>query len=603
MAKDSNKGKFFEDGLRIRIKGKPSVDSEIGVASPSSALVNILNCASSGKYIDLTEFQQFRTIGADRNEQYRCYDEMAQDAIIASALEMYADDATQYNAKGEIIWAESENTDVARFANRLINILGLNEDAWSHIYALVKYGDCYLQLFKDDEEINDLVTNNVNASGVETAVNRTGSRLEEYIEMVANPARMFDLASRGKTVGFVEVELYDNIDNSPTFQNYTYNTNDNNIRVYDPKKYVHIMLNPNTNRFPEKFTIDIPTSDKEGISKSITTSYDVKRGKSILYDVYKIYREIQLMEDSILLNRVTRSSIIRLLQIEVGDMPQNQVEQLLHRVKRLVEQKNFMDKDAGTFSSSASPAPIDNVLYIPTRDGKGTISMSNLGGDVDVKSIADMDYFKNKLFGALKIPKQFLGEDEGGGFSGGTSLTKLDARYARTIKRIQNAYISGITTLINLFALSKGLTQYVNAFTIRMVSPSTTEEAERDETFNNRIDIVDRFLGLIPEDMISPKKRKEILVYYISKYFNEPDVAQMIEEDDTLDEVPEDELDDMDMESHGGGGGFSSPSTDIDFDMGGGGDEDFGAPEDIGGSEPDVGGAPEPDVDMGDIEI
>lgn len=603
MAKDSNKGKFFEDGLRIRIKGKPSVDSEIGVASSSSALVNILNCASSGKYIDLTEFQQFRTIGADRNEQYRCYDEMAQDAIIASALEMYADDATQYNAKGEIIWAESENTDVARFANRLINILGLNEDAWSHIYALVKYGDCYLQLYKDDEEIADLITNNVNASGVETAVNRTGSRLEEYIEMVANPARMFDLASRGKTVGFVEVELYDNIDNSPTFQNYTYNTNDNNIRVYDPKKYVHIMLNPNTNRFPEKFTIDIPTSDKEGISKSVTASYDVKRGKSILYDVYKIYREIQLMEDSILLNRVTRSSIIRLLQIEVGDMPQNQVEQLLHRVKRLVEQKNFMDKDAGTFSSSASPAPIDNVLYIPTRDGKGTISMSNLGGDVDVKSIADMDYFKNKLFGALKIPKQFLGEDEGGGFSGGTSLTKLDARYARTIKRIQNAYISGITTLINLFALSKGLTQYVNAFTIRMVSPSTTEEAERDETFNNRIDIVDRFLGLIPEDMISPKKRKEILVYYISKYFNEPDVAQMIEEDDTLDEVPEDELDDMDMESHGEGGGFSSPSTDIDFDIGGGDDEDFGAPEDIGGSEPDVGGAPEPDIDTGDIEI
>ena len=130
----------------------------------------------------------------------------------------------------------------------------------------------------------------------------------------------------------------------------------------------------------------------------ITKNYTVRRGKSILHDIYKTYQELKLMEDSLLLNRVTRSSIIRLLQVEVGDMPRSQVANVLRRLKQMMEQRNMMDKDQGTYRSQSGPGPIDNILYVPTYNGKGQISSTSIGGDVDVKSIADLDYFSKDVY-------------------------------------------------------------------------------------------------------------------------------------------------------------------------------------------------------------
>ena len=603
--------KFFEDFLKIRIKGKPGKETSIGIASKNKTLSTELEGAiDSGSFVDTTAFNQFRTLGTDRNEQYRMYDEMGLDSIISAALELYTDDATQYNNKGQIIWVESEDPQIAQFGNRLLDNLQISDKIWSIAYCLVKYGEVYLELFKDDEIDDEPVIKTLDHSGIDVVKNRKGSELEEYIEKVPNPARLFDLSNKGKTVGFVEVELNDNEDESSLLKSYMYDFNDNNIKVYEPTKFVHIMLNADTDRFPEKLSLTFEnkiTSDTDDKQAMVVKTYDVKRGKSILHDLYKIFREIQLMEDALLLNRVTRSSIIRFLQIEIGDMSENQATQILHRYKKLIEQKNYLDKDSGSFTSAATPGPIDNVLYIPTRDGKGAVSMSNLGGDVDVKSIADVDFFKNKLYGGLKIPRQFLGEtEEGGGFSGGTSLTKLDARYARTIKRIQNALVSGITTLINLFALGKGLSNYINNFTVKMTSPATTEDAERDEILSNRLEIVDRLMGIIPEDMIDPKTRKNILVMLMSEYLSEPEIADEITNDTTLDEMPEEELDTLDMDSEGGGAGFSGGGSDIDIDIGGGPSRDLGGTSgmetDNGGTE-EISSSEDTEFDFGDIEL
>lgn len=256
-------------------------------------------------------------------------------------------------------------------------------------------------------------------------------------------------------------------------------------------------------------------------------------------------------------------------------MPKPQARELLKRVKNLIEQKNFMDKDAGTFSSMASPGPIDNIIYIPTHDGKGTITASNLGGDVDVKSIADIDYYKNKIYAGLKIPRQYMGEESDGGLAGGTSLTKLDARYARTIKRIQTTYIEGITTLINLFALDKGLTGHVNNFTIKMVSPSTIEDQERDESLDNRVNIVSNLMGLLAEEGItSVEQRKEILMYFINNYFNEPDISDIMADDNLSDFNSDESSDDADNYGNGSTDFSSVDMPDAGF---GGGSEDFGS--------------------------
>lgn len=563
---------FLEKRLRIKIVPKQRSTGNVDL---SNDIGTFLEGLEGSNMLDTSQLEQFRTISSDRETRYRLYDEMCLDAVIASALELYADDATQYNAKGQIIWAESENQNISNFANRIIDVLNINDNAWSHIYSLVKYGDVYLELYKDTETQAEKEKTPFNThANVNLVKYPNGSYLEEYINPVSNPAEIFDLTRRGKTVGFIKTKTQEASTLEPRFlYQHTMETNDTDILPAD--KYVHITLANNTDRFPEKLTITYKTDDEDTEIEQV--EYTVKSGKSILHDVYKSYKELKLMEDSLLLNRVTRSSIIRLLQVEVGEMPKTQAKELMRRIKLMVEQKNFIDKEAGTFQSMSSPGPIDNVIYVPTKDGKGTITASNIGGDVDVKSIVDLDYFKNKFFGGIKIPKQFLGDtDDPAGFSGGSSLTKLDSRYARTVKRIQNAYITGITTLINIFALASNMSDYVNNFTVKMVSPSTIEDQERDEILSKRLDMVSSFMSLISDDTYTkPYTRKEMLIYFMNSYLNEPELANIFVSDDTV-KKESDESEDSDetnsefsdFDSFGGGTDMrtdDSSSTDFDF--------------------------------------
>ena len=545
--------------LRILIKGKPSESKQLSMTKDDKSLVEFLEELTGSSLVDMSQLNQFRTIASDRESQYRLYDEMCNDTIIASALEMYADDATQYNSKGQVIWAESSNTDIADFANRLIDVLDLNKNTWSYIYSLVKYGDVYLETFKDDEIDDDpLIKIPLDYTTATISKHKIGAYIEEYIEKVPNPAELFDLTSKGKTVGFIRTPN-ENVNVVEPRYYYQQSEQSNETLVLPSDKFIHISLSNNTERFPEKLEISF---QKDGsIDTDIKTrTYKINRGKSVLYDLYKSYKEMQLMEDSLLLNRVTRSSIIRLLQVEVGDMPKANVHEFLKRIKNMIEQKNYMDKNDGTYSSLAGTGPIDNVIYIPTRDGKGQVSSSNLGGDIDVKSITDVDYFKNKFYGGIKIPKQFLGDtDDTAGFSGGTSLTKLDSRYARTVKRIQTAYIEGITALINLFAYSKGLSEYINEFTIKMVSPSTVEDQERDETMSSRMGLVNDILSLFSDEQLAnAKTRKEVMIYLINNYLSEPELADMLKADTTINESETDEVDEFDS-------GFDDDNFDSDF--------------------------------------
>lgn len=572
----------ISDALRIRIKPSPSPYSDVPIAKKGNMLGDILEDLEGSSLVDISQLNRFRTLSDDRDIMYTVYDEMSQDSVIASALEMYADDSTQYDTKGRIIWAESQDSDIAAYANRLIDILGLNRDAWSHIYSMVKYGDLYIETFKDDEKDDDpLVTKNLTYTDIKVREHKVGSFFEEYIEAVHNPAEIFDITKRGKTIGYVKIPESDQSALESRTIIYNASTkNANDIYVMPSDKYIHFTLATNTDRFPEKIEL---TFDGKKEGEATVKSYYINRGKSVLHDIYKIYREMQLMEDAILLNRVTRSSIIRLLQIEVGDMPKNQSRELLKRVKQIIEQKNFMDKNDGVYKSMASPGPIDNVIYIPTHNGKGQISAANLGGDVDIKSIVDLEYFREKLCGALKIPYAFLfGTANENGLGGGTSLVKMSARYARTIKRVQNAYISGVTTLINLFAINRGLTDYVNNFTIKMVSPSTAEDQEHDEMLDNRINMTSGFMDLLSSEVDDlPKLRRDILKFFINDFIGEPEIGAI------LDQYPvEDE--DIDLEDTNDEG-FSNSSTDnslgnidMDIDL----DTDIGSDEDIEVEEP-----------------
>lgn len=548
--------KLFNNFIRFQPDKKPSDRSDLPIVDKGKDLISDLDATT---ITSVDQLNQFRNLSDDRQTQYNAYDEMKSDSIIAAALELYADDATQYDEQGRVIWVESDSDEITKAANRLIEILDLPERAWKHIYQTCLYGDYYLKLYRrgdveeEDEYLSQryksIQTRIVNDTKVTSRNGKEVSEkilgFEEYVEDVEDPALLFDLRKRGKSAGFIEIgrEVYMNQVAQIASTSFTFQTTD--ISVYPPDRFVHIMLSENLSRTPEEVQIDL------GDSKVAT--YQSARGKSMLQDVYPIQKELQLLEDSLLLNRLTRSSLIRLLEIEVGDMPKQEVNPYLRRIKNLIEQHISMDKSNGDYKSYNAPGPIDNVIYIPTRNGKGSITVNNLGGDVNVRDIADIDYFNNKRAGALKIPRAYLGDDmDGSGLSNGGSLTRLSARYARTIKRIQTAYIRAITHLLNLFFIEKKL-DYVNKFKVRMTSPSTQEDLERNELIGGNIDIVSSILDLTSS--LEGSTQKKVLSYLVSNIMKMPEISQMIDEDVTPEE-------DVDIEGAGSPGG---PDLNIDF--------------------------------------
>ncbi len=497
--------------------------------------------SESDDILNMNEINKFRLLKTDRSERYQSFDLMAQDSRIASILNMYADDCTQYNQSGKVIWAESSDPNCADFANRIIDNLQLNKYARTHIYSLCKYGDCYLQLFYDDE-INNPDENNFGYK------RGRGASLEERVEMVRNPASLFDLKKHGKTAYYVSVkstdEKYDNV--SQKLMQYHYYEKEGDM-VLPPDKYIHISINDAYTRFPNKYILtNTQTGEEE--------SYLVDEGSSILANVFKVWSELNLLEDSVLLNRLSKSAIIRLIQIEVGNTDDNDVQEILKTLRDKISRTRYFDKGSGDYKNQVNPGPLENIIYHATHKGNGTISHSTIGGDVDVKALADLDHFLEKLAQGLNTPLAYVKQtnDDGGGLSAGTSLTKFDARYGRTLKRIQNAYIYGIVDLINVFAYKRGVTEYMNNFTIKMVSPSAVEDNERDEKLKNHTDMIRDLMDILNnlEDAYEVQTKKEILNYMIQTLLQDNGLNEILAkdmEDEKNNPIPEEAQETMDV--------------------------------------------------------
>ena len=586
--------KLFEDAFRIKVLPKDNEYEGVSITDDKEDLANkqIKSADSdSGSLVDVEAINRFRTLSSDRQERYTQFEDLLKDATVAAAIEMYADDATQYDYRsGKVIWAESENPDIAKAANRLLDVLRINENSWTWIYALCAYGDVYLRLYRkgDVSDYNDAFSDHTGLTAIRVKKEDKTRPIEEYVEYVDDPAVMYDLQVRDKTSGFIKMVNAEVEQSSSMYTSLTTKTLDlSDVNIYDRKSFVHICLAGNIDRHPELIALH---DSKTGS----TSVYKVKTGKSILADAYDAAQTVKLLEDSMMLSRVTKSALVRILQIEVGNMPKPEVESLLRRIKNMIEQKMALNKQNGVVASYNSPGPIENIVYVPTKEGKGAITSNNLGGDVNIKDIVDVDYFNNKKLSALKIPKQYLNYDAPEGLGNGTSLTKLSSRYAHTIMRIQNAYISGITNLLNLYFLDKGL-DYINNFTLKMVSPATIEDTERDEMISNRLNQARDILDLL-DGKVDSKTILKVTDWLFGTFLNLSDISKIISEVRGKDKFRDIGNDRSGMDININGDFGSSPDDGFGGDFGGDFGNDFESP-DMGGEDfgpsPDMGGGPE----------
>lgn len=506
---------------------------------------NIIQTGISGG-LNASQLAKFTSISNARDQIYQLIDTMCQDSTVSAIVRTYAEDVCEPGDSGHIVWCEATDANVGKYVNYLLNIMNVDKYIYSWVYHLIKYGDLYLRLYRESD-YSDLIFNKDNIKkavrakqsltqdidanaltkkqelneSVNINIHTANDRYSHYVQMVEDPGTMFELTKYGKTFGFVQVpntqgtlNYMDNFMISNNTQANTYHMKTGDVNIFQADDFVHACLDENTGRFPEKVQIFTQTS----LTADKATSghyYTVRRGKSLLADSYKIWREKALLENAALLNRITKSSIVRTIQVEVGDMSKEQVQQTLRRIKDLMQQKSAVNTGS-SMNEYPNGGPIENNIYLATHNGQGAVSIGAVGGDVEVKNLADLDWWNNKFYSSYGIPKQYFGwTDDGAGFNGGTSLTILSSVYAKGVKRVQNAILQAITDCINLFFLEAGMLANLNNFVLKMRAPITQEEIDYRSALTNKISAISSFQALLT-DIEDKTRRLQILKVLVS---------------------------------------------------------------------------------------
>ena len=533
------------------IKAIPVPERKRDIDTTDSLYSNIIAAGLSSQ-LDLNALNSLNTNAESRNQLYNIYDVMCEDGSIGAVVETYAEDATETNDRGNIVWVTSSDPKVTQFIEYLLDTLNIDKNIFKWTYSLCKYGDLYLRLYRNSEYKDDLFdeeeekgtqvlnesleTNDLEKQQLEEDIKIKAYSNDDpyvhYMEMVSNPAEMFELTKFGKTVGYVKAPVTSTItkQENTIFNTFKYRFNKDDITLYPATQFVHASLEDNINREEELVDIFIDINDYNNNDESKARSYKVRRGQSLLSNVYKVWRQLNLLESSVLLNRVTKSSIIRLINVEVGDMAKADVTKTLMSIKSMIEQKVALNQDT-SMSEYNSAGPVENNIYVPTHNGTGAITTTQIGGDVDVKSLADLDYYMNKLYGQLRVPKQYFSQtDDSTGFNGGSSLSIISSRYAKMIKRIQNTMIQALTDAINLMLLDKKLDGYVNQFTLHMLTPTTQEEIDRRDNLSSKVQLTSDIMNMLA-DIEDPVIKLKILKSLLSGVIDDNEIVELLQEE------------------------------------------------------------------------
>lgn len=543
------------------IKPVPAEGTPIGVDIDGQFFRDIIEANAENK-LDTSAIQSFSQLAQSRDQLYRMLDDMADDPTIAAVLRSCVENATELNDDGKIVWVESSDAECAKMVEFLLDTINVDKYIYQWVLSLCKYGDLYLRLFRESEMKDDLFKNtpkrkdsfndytndikkkekkSLNEDVLIQAYSNS-DHYSHYIEAMPNPAEYFELVKHGKACGYITANIATNVftDNNPNLMQLRYGFKRDDVVVNEATEFVHACLDVGTSRVPE--TVDIFLTDKTDIN-SPKASYTVRKGKSLLYDAYQAWRLLSLLENAVLLNRVTKSQLIRLITLDVGGMSRDETIPLMRSLKQQLEQKTALNVNK-YLQEYTNPGAVENNVYWTTRNNLGAISIQNIGGEYDPKSLVDLEYFRDKMFGALSVPKQFFGNTgDSTGFNGGSALSIISPQFAKKVKAVQNAIVQALTDAVNLMLLDKNLDGYVNSFQIKMTPPITQEELDRRENSKNKVGIAQDIINALDdiEDPIIKLKLKKAL---ISKAVTDSEVVSLLQDQiDLLENQKEEEID------------------------------------------------------------
>jgi len=376
-----------------------------------------------------------------RIQLYSDYEAMDTDPIIASALDIIADEATIKNDHNEILGIKSSDENIQRVLyNLFYDVLNIEFNLWSWTRNMCKYGDFFLKL----EIAEKFGVYNVLPYTVYHMIREEGTDPE-------NPAAVnFRLDPDGLA--------------SSQHPNYLPKRRDESkIVEFDNYEIAHFRLISDTNYLPY--------------------------GRSYLEPARKIFKQVTLMEDAMLIHRIMRAPEKRMFYINVGNVPPAEVEQFMQKTINGMKKTPYIGDD-GQYNLRFNMQNMMEDFYMPVRGGDTSTRIETTKG-LEYDGTKDVEYLQAKMFAALKIPKAYFGFE--GDLQGKATLAAEDIRFARTVERIQKIMESELTKIALVHLYTQGFTgESLTNFELKLTTPSIIFEQEKVALLKEKVDLANQ---------------------------------------------------------------------------------------------------------------
>ena len=369
-----------------------------------------------------------------RIDLFRDYDSMDMDPIMASALDVYADECTARNEMGNVLKIHHEDDNIKQILENLFyDILNVEFNLWPWTRNLVKYGDFFLQLEIAAEQgigiVNVMPLSTYEVSRVEGFDMENPQRVKFVYAPYQNPLGAYGMSPKKE------------------FENY---------------EMAHFRLNSDSNFLPY--------------------------GKSMIEGGRRVWKQLMLMEDAMLIHRVMRAPEKRIFKVDVGNIPPNEVDNYMQKIINSSKKVPFVDERTGDYNLKYNMQNLIEDYYMPVRGSDNGTSIDTLKG-LEYNMIDDINYLKGKMMAALKIPKAYLGYEED--TNGKATLAAMDIRFAKTIERVQRVIISELTKIAIVHLYAQGIDDdRLTNFSLELTIPSKIYEQEQVELYTSKVALI-----------------------------------------------------------------------------------------------------------------
>ena len=358
---------------------------------------------------------------------YYDYESMEFTPEISAALDIYAEESTTMSEKGEILTIYSESDRIVKILTELFHQkLDINTNLQMWARGLCKYGDDFVYLKLDPEKgiIGCQQLPNIEIERIEGASTKVMNQRDSRV-----PTRELRFQWKNKDLEFQAWEV------------------------------AHFRLLGDDRKLPY--------------------------GTSMLDKIRRIWKQLLLAEDAMLIYRTSRAPERRVFKIFVGNMDDKDIEPYVQKVANKFKRQPISDPQNGQVDMRYNQMAVDQDYFVPVRDPSQTMPIETLAGAQNLGEIADIEYIQKKMLAALRIPKAFLGFEEVVG--DGKNLALMDIRFARTINKIQKSLIQELNkvALIHLYLL--GMEDELNNFTLSLTNPSSQSDLLKIEMWKEKI--------------------------------------------------------------------------------------------------------------------